>query len=142
MQEVSLEEAIANILAKDTRYTRDSYYFIRDALDHTRKNIDRDRGKSVRHVSGQQLLEGIRDFALSQYGPMTMLVLEEWGIHACRDFGQLVFNMVDVGILAKTDKDSPNDFEHGYDFYEAFRKPYLPPSKQKESSSLPATPHN
>ena len=131
MQEVSFEEALELIQAKDPRFTRDAYLFLREALEHTQKTRKDSRG-GARHVSGQELLEGIRDFALAQYGPMAITLLEEWGIHNCHDFGDIVFNRVDVGWLAKTEQDSRADFQGGYDFQEAFRKPYLP-SERKES---------
>ena len=117
MQEVSFEKAIDLILAKDPRFQREAYSFVKEALDHTQKAIKKQNRGRVRHVSGQELLEGIREFALAQYGPMAITLLEEWGIHNSRDFGEIVFNMVDVGWLAKTDKDSRADFEGGYDLY-------------------------
>ncbi len=129
MHEVSFDEALELIRGKDPRYARDCYLFIREALDHTQKTIGKDNRGRIRHVSGQELLGGIRDYALAQFGPMAITVLEEWGIHQCQDFGNMVFNMVEIGLLAKTEKDSQADFEDGYDFYEAFRKPFLPNSK-------------
>jgi len=138
MHELGFEEALELIRAKDTRFHRDAYFFVREALDYTQKNITtRNRGR-VRHVSGQELLHGIREFALSQFGPMAMTVLEEWGIRQCRDFGEIVFNMVEIGLLAKTEKDSRADFEDSYDFYEAFRAPFLPQSKQPKPEPAPA----
>lgn len=136
MQEVSFEQALELIRAKDARFENEAYAFVREALEHTQKTIG--KGARVRHVTGQELLQGIRDFALSQFGPMAMTVLEEWGIRSCQDFGDIVFNMVDIGLLAKTEKDSRADFAGGYDFYDAFRKPFLPRSKQK-SRKTPAT---
>jgi uncharacterized repeat protein (TIGR04138 family) len=130
MQEVSFEESLARIQAKDPRYHREAYLFVREALDHTQKTIGKDPRGRIRHVTGQELLAGIRDFALQQFGPMAQAVLEAWGIHRCEDFGEIVFNMIDVGWLAKTSKDSRADFANGYDFEEAFRKPFLPQSKQ------------
>jgi uncharacterized repeat protein (TIGR04138 family) len=88
----------------------------------------------MRHVSGQELLAGIREYALGQFGPMTKMILEEWGIRSCHDFGEIVFNMVEVGLLAKTDKDTREDFKDGYDFEDAFRKPFLPNSKEKQET--------
>jgi uncharacterized repeat protein (TIGR04138 family) len=129
MHEVSFEEALGKMRAKDPRFDRDAYLFVREALDHTQKVISKDTRGRMRHVSGQELLEGIRDFALAQFGPMVMTVLESWGIHACSDFGDIVFNMVEAGWLAKTDQDSRADFEGGYTFEEAFRKPFLPSNK-------------
>jgi len=130
MQEINLDEALDLIRARDSRYEREAYFFVREALDHTQKHLGHDRRGAVAHVTGQQLLEGIRDFALTQFGPMTMLVLEEWGIRNCRDFGEIVFNMVDIGLLSKTDTDTRVDFDSGYEFYEAFRKPFLPSNRQ------------
>ena len=133
MHEVSFEEALGKIREKDPRYDREAYLFVREALDHTQKTISKETRGKMRHVSGQELLGGIRDFALAQFGPMTMTVLETWGIRACSDFGDIVFNMVEVGWLAKTDTDSRADFEGGYDFQEVFQKPFLPSNKQGKS---------
>jgi uncharacterized repeat protein (TIGR04138 family) len=130
MQEVSFEQALAEIQAKDPRYQRDAYLFIREALEYTQKTIAKDARGRIRHVTGQELLAGIRAFALEQFGPMAKTLLEEWGVRCCADFGELVFNMVEVGWLAKTKTDSRADFEGGYDFDEAFVKPFLPKSKQ------------
>jgi uncharacterized repeat protein (TIGR04138 family) len=135
MHETSFEEALESLTAKDKRYHRDAYIFIREALDHTQKTTAKDARGRIRHVTGQELLAGIRDFALTQFGPMAMTVLAEWGITSCRDFGEIVFNMVDSGLLAKTEKDSRNDFEAGYDFNEAFRKPFLPAGKLAEANA-------
>ena len=130
MHEVSFEEAFAKIQAKDPRYHRDAYLFVREALDYTQKTIGKDPRRRSRHVTGQELLGGIREFALQQFGPMVKTVLEEWGIRCTKDFGEIVFNMIEVEWLAKTEKDSLADFEHVYDFDDAFRKPFLPKSKQ------------
>ncbi len=130
MHEVSFEEALAKIEAKDRRYHRDAYLFVREALDHTQKTIGKDARGRIRHVTGQELLIGIREYALQQFGPMAKAVLEEWGVHRCPDFGEIVFNMVEVGWLAKTEKDSRADFEGGYAFEDAFSKPFLPQAKQ------------
>ena len=127
MQAASFEEAIEHIAAKDPRYHREAYFFLREALDHTQKITGKPPKKNeVRHVSGQELLNGIREYALQQFGPMTLTVLEEWGIKGCEDFGEIVFNMVEIKLLAKTEKDSREDFRSGYDFHNAFRKPFLP----------------
>src|SRR3989442_4705624 len=141
MQAASFEEAIEQIAAQDRRYHREAYFFLREALNHTQKMTGKPPKKNeVRHVSGQELLNGIREYALQPFGPMTLTVLEEWGIKCCEDFGELVFNMVESGLLAKTDKDSRDDFKAGYDFHEAFRQPFLParrkagfPSESKQA---------
>ena len=139
MHEVSFDEALDLIRAKDPRYAREAYLFVKDALDHTQRAIGKKNRGRVRHVSGQELLAGIRDFALNQYGPMTLMLFQEWGIRDCRDFGEMVFNMVEIGWLAKTETDTRADFEGGYDFFEAFRKPFLPAGhpRKKESAPVP-----
>ena len=139
MQEASFEETVELIRAKDPRYARDGYQFVREALDYTQKTIGRENHGRMRHVSGQELLSGIRGFALAQFGPMTMTVFEEWGIRQCRDFGEIVFNMVENGLLAKTEKDSRTDFDLGYDFYEAFRRPFLPSSQPTQPVAASST---
>lgn len=122
---------IINAIRKDDpRYERGAYFFLRHALDFSIKEMHK-RGKldQTNHLSGQQLLEGIRIFALEQYGPMARSVLENWGIKNCRDFGNIVFNLVEFRVLGKTDKDCPEDFDGGYDFKTAFDTPYLPSAK-------------
>ena len=131
MHEVNFDEIVEKLYAQDPRYTRDAYHFTREALDFTQKLISRENKGTVRHVTGQELLDGIRQYALQQYGPMTVTVLEEWGVKNCRDFGEIVFNMVESNLLAKTDKDSREDFQNGYDFEDAFLKPFRPESKSK-----------
>jgi uncharacterized repeat protein (TIGR04138 family) len=129
MQEVTFEETLEPILAKDPRFQRDAYVFLREALDYTQKLVGKENGGKVRHVTGQELLDGIRQFALEQFGPMTLTVFEEWGVRNCGDFGEIVFNMLEIGLLAKTAKDDRADFQGGYDFEDAFRKPFLPAGK-------------
>lgn len=129
MQELTFETTLGLILTKDPRYQRDAYLFVKDALDYTQKLVVKENKGELRHVSGQELLSGIRDYALTQFGPMTNMVFEEWGIKRCEDFGEIVFNMVEIGLLGKTDKDSREDFANGYDFDDAFRKPFLPANK-------------
>jgi uncharacterized repeat protein (TIGR04138 family) len=259
MQEVSFEDALEIITIKDPRYPRDAYLFVREALDHTQRTLVRDKEGSIRHVSGQELLAGVKDYAAAQFGPMAITVFESWGIHSCQDFGELVFNMVETGgcptlchddildihamvqrlqgrtdrlsshiwdnlsaatrnkltndpsgpetrealtgdlnkiifsiplfererfegvalpsdakllinhpltgvplaqlnrlllesaypqeiarshgLLAKTNNDNRADFEDGYDFFEAFRRPFLPPSKQAPAQADPAPSH-
>jgi len=126
MHTINFEETIDAILGRDSRYQREAYLFIREALDHTQKLLGRSGKNEINHVSCQELLEGIRAYALQQYGPMTVTVLSEWGIRHCEDFGELVFNMIEVSILAKTDRDTRDDFKNGYDFFEAFRRPFVP----------------
>ena len=129
MQEVDFDTLIEEVLARDPRYPREAYLFLRDALEHTQKLVAKQAKGVVRHVSGGELLQGIREYALEQFGPMALALFDEWGIHAGEDFGNLVFNLVGAGLLGKTDQDTLEDFRGVYDFDDAFRKPFLPPSK-------------
>jgi uncharacterized repeat protein (TIGR04138 family) len=138
MQAVNFEEILNKIVAADPRYQREGYFFLREALDYTQKMVGKSKKDEVRHVSGQELLSGIREYGLSQFGPMTLTVLEEWGIRSCEDFGEMVFNMVTNNLLAKTEKDSRDDFKDGYNFEDAFRKPFLP-SPKKSSTPEPTS---
>ena len=128
MQKQSFAESVDEILRRDKRYDRDSYYFVREGLDYTLKMLKKHghAASAPCHVSGQELLEGLRRYALDQFGPMAKTVLSHWGVRQCGDFGEIVFNMVEKGILGKTEQDSRDDFRGGYDFDEAFVKPYRP----------------
>jgi uncharacterized repeat protein (TIGR04138 family) len=128
MQAPNFEETLAQILKRDARYDRGAYFFVREALDFTQKMVK--SKDEVRHVSGQELLAGIRKYALKEFGPMAQTVLSEWGVRKCEDFGELVFNMVERNLLAKTEHDSREDFKNGYDFFQAFRQPFLPSAKE------------
>ena len=126
MQKLNFSEAVDEIVRTDGRYDRDAYYFVREGLDFTIRMLKKGSHGAGRHVSGQELLEGLRRFALDQFGPMAKTVLTYWGVNQCEDFGEIVFHMVDKGILGKTEQDTPEDFKGGYDFDEAFVKPYQP----------------
>ena len=138
MQEVNFDGALENIIAIDPRFQRDAYVFMREALDFTQKLISRENQGKVRHVSSQELLDGLRQYALQQFGPMAMTVFEEWGIRTCQDFGAIVFNMVEIGLLAKTEKDTREDFKNGYDFTDAFCRPFWPASRVKSERQVAA----
>jgi len=127
MQKLSFQETLDQIVAEDRRYDREAYVFVREALDHTIKTLKKDRNRNeARHVSGQELLEGIRQHALKEYGPMAITVLGSWGVRNCGNFGDIVFNLVEKGVLGKTDQDRREDFQNGYDFQDAFVVPFRP----------------
>jgi uncharacterized repeat protein (TIGR04138 family) len=122
---LNFEEAVRKIVDADPRYNFDAYIFVQEAIHFTQKSLGR-LGKDEKHVGGKELLEGIRDYALTMFGPMTTTVLSEWGIHSCEDFGEIVFNLIQHEQATQSESDSREDFKGGYDFYEAFRKPFLP----------------
>ena len=125
MQKLEFPEALELIVSHDPRYARDAYSFLRDALDYTIKQRRKLKDVSS-HVSGPQLLDGIRQYALKEFGPMVTTVFEYWGVARCEDFGEMVFNLIRVGIFGKTDRDSIEDFKGGYTFHEAFIAPFVP----------------
>ena len=129
-------EVIRAIREEDPRFAEGAYHFVRQALDHTISNLKKQCEKPNRrnHVSGQQLLDGIRLFALDQYGPMAKTLLDTWRIEKCEDFGDIVFNLVEHGILGKTEEDSREDFTGGYTFEEAFMDPFLPKNRRSFES--------
>lgn len=135
MLESEFESLIKELSARDKRYHKEAYYFIRDALGYAQSVVHNDEEDKTKHVSAEQLMDGIRDHALKVYGPMTHFVLKEWGIHQTEDFGELVFNLIEIGLFRKDENDSKSDFRNGYEFFEAFEKPFLPSSKSVNEPS-------
>ena len=129
MQKIGFAEALDSIVASDRRYQRDAYVFLRDALDFTTKQQKKIKGVAVRHVAGPELLDGVRQYALKEFGPMVLTVFNNWGIHSTEDIGHMVFNLIGAGIFGKTEEDSIEDFKNVYDFKEAFDKPFAPEKK-------------
>lgn len=127
----NLEEDIQKIVEADPRYPVEAYLFVQEALTHTqralgRHKVDPKNAGGKEHVGGKELLEGIRLFALKNFGPMVPTMLEEWGIRSCEDFGEIIFNMIEHKVADKTDSDTRSDFKGGYNFEDAFRKPFIP----------------
>jgi len=114
-------EALKKIIDDDKRYKLEAYIFVLEALFYSRKKF-----KKEGHITGPQLLEGIRDLALQRFGPLAKMVFEHWGIKMTVDFGNIVFNMVNTKILGKTDEDRIEDFEGIYDFDQTFVQNYKP----------------
>lgn len=126
MKKINFQEALNRVIKDDPRYAEDAYVFLREALDFTAKLLDKPTEGPARHLSGQELMQGIRQYALQEFGPLTLRVLNTWGIHRTLDFGEMVFNLVRVGIMGKTDEDHVEDFADGFDFEDAFAKPFRP----------------
>jgi uncharacterized repeat protein (TIGR04138 family) len=126
MQKNNFDQVVAEIVKTDSRFDIQAYRFVREGLDYTLKLHKRTQGVAPRHVSGPELLEGLRQYTLKEFGPMGKMVLNEWGITRCEDFGAIVFNLVQRGILGKSENDKPEDFAEIFTFDEAFVKPFLP----------------
>jgi uncharacterized repeat protein (TIGR04138 family) len=134
MQDSDFPRIVALICKEDTRFDRKAYDFVRLGLDFTVKEIRKKEaakaGKS-RHVCGPELLMGLRAYALEQYGPLAKTVLNSWGVKTCKDFGEIVFNLIEYNAFSKTDSDRREDFADIYDFDEVFVKPFQPTQRPK-----------
>ena len=141
MQKIGFAEVLESVVDSDPRYQRDGYIFLRDALDFTTKQQKKTKGVSVRHVTGPELLDGVRHYALKEFGPMVITVFDSWGIRSCEDVGHMVFNLIGAGVFGKTEQDSIEDFKNVYDFKEAFVKPFAPakPETVKPRAQLRAS---
>lgn len=138
METPCFAEAVEEILQRDARYDREAYTFVRDALDHTVKYRGKAKGEVREHVTGQELLGGLRQYALQQFGPMVPTVFEHWGIRATYDVGCIVFNLIGAGIFGKTDRDSLEDFRDVFNFQEAFVDPFRAGSRPAANSAVAA----
>ena len=121
------EVTVEQVALEDGRYSLQAYYFVFEGLRYTQAMLGKNpasASESERHVTGQQLLEGIRRLAVEQFGYMARIVLEQWGVRQTADFGEIVFRLVNSGLMGKTQNDSLDDFKGGYDFREAFDKEF------------------
>jgi uncharacterized repeat protein (TIGR04138 family) len=126
MQAVQFEESVGSILTRESRYDGHAYFFLKDSLDYTLKRVMEETGGRGRHVSGKELLEGFRDLALEQFGPMAATLMDEWGVRECRDVGNMVFQLIEEQVFGRQDSDKPEDFDGVFDFHKSLRDPFLP----------------
>lgn len=115
--------AVHQVQQRDTRYSVQGYAFICDSLAHTVRMLERD-SKEDQHVAGPELLQGLRDLALDQFGPLALLVLNDWGIRCSEDVGNMVYNMIEVGYFGKNESDRLEDFSDGVSLDEFLTKPF------------------
>lgn len=104
-------------------HSEQAFHFVREGLAYTVEVMSRNDSELAeedRHVSGQELCLGLRDFAIKKYGALAGLVLSHWRIRRTDDFGRIVFAMVDAGLMRTTEEDTLEDFQDVYDFDEAF----------------------
>jgi uncharacterized repeat protein (TIGR04138 family) len=127
---------LADLLRRDKRYRLDAYIFVFDALRYAQEHLgmgqaasgDEELGEEEpeRHITGQQLCEAIRRYAMKQYGAMAKSVLNHWGVRSTNDFGEIVFNLIAIGQMRKTDNDRREDFHQVFAFDDAFRDAFGP----------------
>jgi uncharacterized repeat protein (TIGR04138 family) len=116
---VLAEPIMEHLRRRHPAYQETAYLFILAALHHTIQRVG-----EPRHITGRELAEGCRDLALERFGLLSRTVLEHWGIRRTRDLGEIVFALVECGVLVKQDNDGLNDFEDVYCFSEAFERNY------------------
>ncbi|HYE17474.1 MAG TPA: Minf_1886 family protein [Tepidisphaeraceae bacterium] len=117
---------LEDIIEEVGLYPREAFHFVQAGLSHTANNVhgEPDDPEASRHITGQQLCEGLRQFALGQWGMMARTVLARWNITTTYDFGRIVFALVDHGHMAKTEDDTIEDFRNVFDFATAFDAGY------------------
>ena len=113
------EEILDRLVERNPRFHGKAYMFILSSLHHVIEELEQPR-----HISGAELAEGARLLAIEQFGPLARTVLEHWGIHSTLDLGEIVFALVEAGILTKQDEDRLEDFRGIFDFEEAFERNY------------------
>ncbi len=120
MTDVAFEsETLGRLIERDPRYPEKAYVFLLLALQRVIGRL-----AEPRHVTGAELALSCRELALELYGPLARTVLEHWGIRDTGAFGDLVFNLHEIGVLSKTEEDSRKDFDGVFDFTEAFDRRY------------------
>ncbi len=113
------EDVLDRLRERYPRYHETAYVFVLSALHFVLERLD-----EPRHISGRELAEGVRDLAIERFGPMARTVLEHWGVRSTADVGEMVFALVEAGILIKQDEDDLGDFADVYSFDEAFGQDY------------------
>lgn len=122
-----MSDPLRKLALKDGRYAPEAFKFLFDSLDHAVKLAGREQKEGPeRHVTGQELLAGMRQHAIEQFGPLAGQVWRAWGIRDTLDWGRIVFLLVDEGLLNRQETDSIEDFRAGFDFDEAFVRAYRP----------------
>ena len=111
MSNYDIEQVIGRLLVKDARYTPEAYCFVSEAVNYTVAKLD-----AHRHVSARELLEGAKSFAAGKYGVVSGLVLESWGLRSAKDLGQVVYLLIDEGVLSASEDDRIEDFNIEFSF--------------------------
>jgi uncharacterized repeat protein (TIGR04138 family) len=123
---------LLEVVRRDPRYAYEAYEFLFAALAHTQQLLGRvppadatgEQQQKDYHVSGPELLHGVRDLALREFGLMARTVFRLWGINSTADFGEIVFNLVEANLMSKTDDDTREDFRDVYDLDQALVQGY------------------
>lgn len=106
---------VEQVVRKKKRFKKESYFFIFAAMEYTVSQLSKRR-----HITARELLMGIAEYARQQYGPLAKMVFEHWGITKTIHFGEIVYNLIDAGLMSKTKEDKLEDFDGVYDFSSEF----------------------
>jgi uncharacterized repeat protein (TIGR04138 family) len=118
MNGIVLDDAMLDRLRdRHPRFQETAFLFVLSALHYVIEQLP-----EARHISGAELAGGVRDLAIEKFGPMARTVLEHWGIQATADVGDIVFALIECGVLIKQENDAPEDFTDVFDFDEAFAR--------------------
>lgn len=115
----TFQDVVDEIVSKDPRYHPDAYEFVMHALHYTQEKYKRHR-----HVTGKELLVGIKEYVKEEFGPMAITVLAYWGVQRTEDFGNIVFNLVNQKVLSRQKEDTIDHFRDVYDFEQTFDREY------------------
>jgi uncharacterized repeat protein (TIGR04138 family) len=121
-----VDPRILELCRQSPRYAYEAYEFVCEAVTFTQQLLGRcgpdDDLEVDHHVSGAELLHGVCELALREFGMMASVVFRQWGIHTTDDIGTIVFNLIAVGRLNKSDRDSPEDFHDLFDLHKVLTK--------------------
>lgn len=133
-KEKKFRDTIERIVDHDPRYAVDAYEFINQAVSYTASQLKRSRKTKNPHISGQELLKGISEYAIDQFGPLAGEVMKTWGLKDGSSIGNVVFNMVEQQLLYANKDESVKDF-HG-DFKSLFKTPFNTPEKKSHKPPI------
>jgi uncharacterized repeat protein (TIGR04138 family) len=120
---IAVDSRIWDLCRQDRRYAYEAYEFVCAAVSFTQQKLERHRDQSrERHISGKELLEGLVDFAVEQFGLLASLVLRRWGVHSTDDVGCIVYQLIDLGILSRSERDRPEDFHAVFDLHQRLQE--------------------
>ena len=124
---MSVHDWMREIARKDGRYAPEAFRFLVESLSYAIQLAGKEHAEGpARHVTGQELLAGMRAFGTELFGPLAAQVWRSWGVHTTLDWGNMVFRMVEEEKLSRNEEDSIEDFRDGFDFDEAFVRDYRP----------------
>jgi uncharacterized repeat protein (TIGR04138 family) len=125
---VPIEDQIRLLALKDGRFSPEAFRFLFEALPQALKLAGRDKSQGTeRHVTGQEVLAGMRAYGTQLFGPLAAAVWRSWGVQSTLDWGRIVFLLVDNGLLNRQETDTIEDFRDGFDFDEVFVRQYQVP---------------